>query len=236
MNATSRGRFFFSLTSSGQGASGMRSSFRRRLMMSMADMSLAEYHDGRRPAIAHQPASRWIRARTRPTNPPTTGGTADAMRLSISVTNPPHDAPRDVVLGAGADTSVAAVAGQLGAVLGTDLESHRLYLGQDRLDPRVSLHQAGLREGARVALGGPAGSAPAGPPDGGLLEVRLAGGPLEGEPVVTAHRHLLRSACAESSQHRRMIPSQEALQGMRIGAASRLPGHPTVVVRPCGWL
>src|SRR5439155_8858148 len=38
MNATSRGRFFFSLISSGKGASGMRSSFRRRLMMSIADM------------------------------------------------------------------------------------------------------------------------------------------------------------------------------------------------------
>src|SRR5438094_3106371 len=37
MNATSRGRFFFSLISSGKGASGMRSSFRRRLMMSIAD-------------------------------------------------------------------------------------------------------------------------------------------------------------------------------------------------------
>src|SRR6476660_6700182 len=36
MNATSRGRFFFSPISSG--TSGTRSSFRRRLMMSMADM------------------------------------------------------------------------------------------------------------------------------------------------------------------------------------------------------
>ena len=36
MNATSRGRFFFSLTSSGHGASGMRSSLSLRLMMSIA--------------------------------------------------------------------------------------------------------------------------------------------------------------------------------------------------------
>src|SRR5436305_1618580 len=43
MNATSRGRFFFSLTSSGQGASGIRSSFRRRLMMSIADIR-SGYH------------------------------------------------------------------------------------------------------------------------------------------------------------------------------------------------
>src|SRR6266478_2696494 len=48
MNATSRGRFFFSPISSG--ASGTRSSFRRRLMMSMADgMGVA----GRGPASAH---------------------------------------------------------------------------------------------------------------------------------------------------------------------------------------
>src|SRR5439155_11772717 len=44
MNATSRGRFFFSPISSG--ASGTRSSFRRRLMMSMAD--------GRGTFSAHQ--------------------------------------------------------------------------------------------------------------------------------------------------------------------------------------
>ncbi|WTW99092.1 FtsK/SpoIIIE domain-containing protein [Streptomycetaceae bacterium NBC_01309] len=114
------------------------------------------------------------------------------MALAFSLVDARDGATSDIVLGAGGDTTVHALAACLSAspaIEGT--ASSDLYLGTKRLDPESRLSALPLLPGARLGIGGPV---PTGPGDairrtpaapGGdgsdvLREVRAVGGPNSG--------------------------------------------------------
>ncbi|MFF7728685.1 FtsK/SpoIIIE domain-containing protein [Streptomyces sp. NPDC008001] len=114
------------------------------------------------------------------------------MRLFVSLTAPGAD--RDLVLDVPGGTTVGALAERLGGAA-DGAEPPVLHLGDRPLPPEATLSATGLRDGARLGLGGPAAPEPAAygaprgalpspsrTPDGGRLpraagvELQLVGG------------------------------------------------------------
>ena len=101
------------------------------------------------------------------------------MRMTLTVVDPLRAAKADVVLVADGRTSMAQIAGLLGRLVGSlEPREPAVFVDGALVDPRLSLADSPLLEGAVASLHDPSGCLPAEP--SGAFEVRVVGGPAAG--------------------------------------------------------
>lgn len=102
------------------------------------------------------------------------------MQLRVTVVDLPWGNRLDVLLEAEAATPVAVVARQLGQLLrgGSGASTPVLHVGGAPVDPRRTVADSAIRDGAVIGLDDPDGSLPDEPPGG--TELRIVGGPRAG--------------------------------------------------------